>query len=154
MAKASFVNRASKLLLILAVLAVVFPFLSSLLTSSPETDDVVALYDLAVAQGKVDAAEIETGWDRVCLVSPYCSLGGGELGPQACEPFMRGDLWGVAFMSNGAPKALKTYSRRISFEGLNDPERLKTMESCFHAEQKPAFFVSGPDALVLKAFHE
>ncbi len=150
MTGSKFINRASNILLALAVIAVVISFL---MPAKPYMD-VQSLYDQAAKKGKVEATEIEAGWNKVCLVGPYCSLGQKELDPTTCNQFQDDGLWGLVFIKTKTIVSIKKYTRQVEFDGLGNPEKLKTMKSCFTIDEKPAFFVAGPKTLILKATRE
>jgi hypothetical protein len=103
---------------------------------------VRSLYEQTLQMGKVNASELSTGWDRVCIATAYCG-GPGDLG-DVCDDFQSRGRWGVVFLRSGKVVSVKKFVGEIQYNG---PDGLA---SCVNADQHPAFFVVAPKTLSLR----
>lgn len=73
------------------------------------------------------------------MVGPYCN--GFVVGP-FCDRFNEG-TWGLVFFKDERTVAVKTYSRKVSYEGPVGPA------SCITPAEKAAIIAVGPNTLTL-----
>lgn len=111
-------------------------FVTAVLWSSEEE----SLYRHVSSKGSLPLADlISADWDRVCLVGPYCN--GFVVGP-FCDRFDEG-TWGLVFFKDERTVAVKTYSRKVAYEGPVGPA------SCTTPAEKAALIAVSPKTLTL-----
>lgn len=101
---------------------------------------VRAFYEQVVSTGRVKAAELESGWDRVCVATPYCG-GPGDLSRDICDSFQDDGTWGVVFLKGEKVTAIHKYTAHV---------RYKEGQTCFRADEQPAFVRVEDKVLTMK----
>jgi hypothetical protein len=100
------------------------------------------LFEKVSTQGKLNAKDlVDVTWDRVCAVGPYCNgYGTGDF----CENFDE-DTWGLVFFNQEHVVSVKTFSRRIQYNGPVGPVSCQTLKN------SPAFLATGVRQLTLRS---
>lgn len=101
---------------------------------------VRALYEQVVSTGQVQATELESSWDRVCVATPYCG-GPGDLSRDICDSFQDDGAWGVVFFNGEKVTAIHKYTAHVRF---------KEGQTCFRADENPAFVRVEDGVLAMK----
>jgi len=100
---------------------------------------ILALYENAISHGYVSASNLETGWDKMCVATPYCG-GDGQIDWDNCRPFQDDGVWGVLFFRQGKLLSKHEFTRHIDY---------KIVQVCFDAAESPVFIPAGERRLLI-----
>ena len=108
-------------------------------------------YEQVMGKGKVNVTEMETGWNRVCVIGPYCEGWPKNLPLDGCELSWDEVHWALVFLHDGEVISQKVFMGVIEYEWLGVSSGKGVKENCFDIKNNPTFFTVGPKKLVLRA---